>query len=160
MVALVIGFAVLLAVSAHALPLRVASHFDASGHPNGWTDRTSFLWLMGGVGFIFPALFVVLFVVMRFAPSLLILPDEGSFTAVPGLTLTYLLRRAFWFGTMTLCFMAAVQTLIIEANTATPPHLQTATLLVVLAGFTIGVMFWSISLLQNFSRARRVSQPA
>jgi hypothetical protein len=108
---------------------------------------------------MFPTLFVVLFFVIRFAPSLLILPEKGTFTAVPGLTLTYLLRRAFWFGSMTLCFMAAVQALIIEANTASPPHLQTTTLLVVLTGFTIGVTIWSISLLQNFSRAHRLSQP-
>ena len=84
MIALVIGFAGLLTLSAHSLPLRVASHFDATGHPNGWTDRASFLWLMGGVGMIFPTLFVVLFVVIRFAPSLLIIPDERTFTAIPG----------------------------------------------------------------------------
>jgi uncharacterized membrane protein len=161
MTALVMGFIMLLWASVHSLPERVASHFDATGHPNGWIARTSFLWLMGGVGLIFPALFVALFLVIRLAPSWVAAPSgDASLRGGAGVTFTYVLRRSFWFSSMTLCFIAAVQALIIEANAATPPRLQTATLMVVLAGFTVGVMFWSFSLLHHFSRGRQSSQPA
>jgi uncharacterized membrane protein len=160
MVALALGFIVMLAASAHSLPAQVASHFDAKGHANGWTDRSSFLWMMGSVGLIFPAVFAVFFLIMWFAPSLLKAPKTDAPTSAPGFTFSYILRRSFWFGSMTLCFIAAVQALIVEANCSTPPRLQTATLLAVLIGFTVGVMFWSFSLLHHFSSARRSSRLA
>ncbi|HWD20672.1 MAG TPA: DUF1648 domain-containing protein [Verrucomicrobiae bacterium] len=160
MVALVIGFLVMLSSSAHALPERVASHFDASGRPNGWTDRSAFLLLMGGVGLTFPLLFAALFLLARFAPFFLTSASGGRWLAAgPGVTFNYLLRRSFWFGSMILAFIAAVQALILEANAASPPRLQTVTLMIVLAGFTVGVMFWSFSLLHHFSQMRRTAQP-
>jgi uncharacterized membrane protein len=160
MAALVIGFLLLLGASVRSLPENVASHFDASGHPDGWTDRSTFVLLMGGVGLFLPVLFALLFLVIRFAPSLEAPRSEKSIAGVPGITFAYLLQRSFWFGSMTLCFIAAVQALIIEANSATPPRLNIETLLIVLAGFAVGVIFWSFSLLYHLSRARRTARPA
>lgn len=160
MAALVIGFLFLLGASSHILPDRVASHFDAAGRANGWTDRQAFIFLMGGIGLIFPIVFVALFFIIGFAPGWLrARPSEQNGTGAPGVTFTYLMRRSFWFASMTLCFIAAVQGLVIEANTASPPRLQTTTLVVVITGFVVGVMFWSGSLLYHFLRARRTSQP-
>jgi uncharacterized membrane protein len=33
-----------------ALPDRVATHWGASGEPNGWSDRSSLPWMIGGLG--------------------------------------------------------------------------------------------------------------
>jgi len=160
MAALVIGFLFLLGASSHILPDRVASHFNAAGQANGWTDRQQFLFLMGGIGLVFPFVFAALFFVICFAPGWLrARPSEDHGNGGPGVTFTYLMRRSFWFASMTLCFIAAVQGLVIEANSATPPRLQTTTLLVVISGFVVGVTFWSGSLLYHFFRARRSSQP-
>lgn len=160
MAALVVGFVVLLSAASHTLPERVASHFDSAGQPDGWTDRAVFLWLMGGVGLAFPMLFVVLFVVIRFAPRWLPPAAASRLNSDgPGATLTYLLRRYFWFGSMMIGFIAAVQGLIIEANTVSPPRLQTAAMVIVVAGFTVGVMVWAFSLLHHFWRVRRSARP-
>lgn len=32
------------------LPLRIPTHFDFGGNPNGWTDKDSFPFLIGGLG--------------------------------------------------------------------------------------------------------------
>lgn len=156
---LVIGFVLLLAASAHSLPEQVASHFDASGNANGWTTRSMFVLLMGGAGLVFPILFMVLFAILQFAPGLLSWIKQPAGEKSPGVTFQYLMRRSFWFASMTLCFIAAVQALIVEANAATPPRLPTTTLLVVVCGFIVGVMFWSGNLLYHVCRGRRSSQP-
>jgi uncharacterized membrane protein len=43
-----------LAASNTQLPGRVATHFDASGQPNGWMSRTAHLRLMIAFGLGFP----------------------------------------------------------------------------------------------------------
>lgn len=56
--ALYLGFVAYLALSAGALPARVATHFDASGRPNGWMSRSSHVAFTLVFGFAVP-LFVV-----------------------------------------------------------------------------------------------------
>jgi len=154
--ALAVGFLVMTLSTAHLLPERVASHFDATGRPDGWTDRSSFLLVMGGVGLAFPLVFAI-------SMPFLILSKPGRSQLLKqssGLTFADLLRRAFWFGSMTLCFIAAVQALVVNANASTPPRLQMAMVVIVVVAFTLGVMFWAGSLLYHFSRFHRLAQPA
>ena len=48
------------------LPMRMATHFDAAGHPNGWMTReVSLYWSAGFVALMAAIFFVILFVVER-----------------------------------------------------------------------------------------------
>ena len=44
-----------------ALPERVATHWGASGEPNGWSDRSSLPWMIGGLGIGMYLLMLMLF---------------------------------------------------------------------------------------------------
>ena len=56
-------------VTASRLPLRVASHFDGAGTPDGWMLRGPYLWTMAGVSVGLNAFLVGIFYSVRYFPT-------------------------------------------------------------------------------------------
>jgi uncharacterized membrane protein len=47
----------------NSLPPQIATHFDFEGNPNGWTDKNSLIYLLGGLG-------ICPYIIMLFIPIL------------------------------------------------------------------------------------------
>ena len=96
----------LTAVVYDQLPVRMATHFDLQGRPNGWMPRSTGAWIA-------PALSVVVVALMRFAGMLLPSGWSERLAASP--------VRFISFVTAT--FMLGTQALALRAATSAAPHL-------------------------------------
>jgi uncharacterized membrane protein len=69
------------------MPARVATHFDASGHPNGWTTRQG--------AFEFALLFTVFFLAV-FTVAAYAVRARKPDSAWPVLAISYVVMMALW----------------------------------------------------------------
>jgi hypothetical protein len=118
-------FAVQTMVHYPALPERIASHFDFAGNPNGWSSKSSFFLMLGGLQGFFSLLFWGLSVGLRKIPPTLINIPRRDYWLAPerrAASLEYLATWCVWFGLATQLLLAAVLELSIRANLkAAPP---------------------------------------
>jgi uncharacterized membrane protein len=141
------SLALMLLITVGRLPALVASHFDASGTPNGWSTRTGYASLLLVVGAVLP-LGVVALVggLTRVGPQLLNIPSreywrrpEHSEEAV---------RRVREYVWWLACIMAAtglaVHWLVLRANALQPPRLATPGIVALLAGVLVAVSVWTV----------------
>ena|SRR5579871_3186866 len=140
-----------------ALPDRMASHFGASGMPNGWMPKNAFLLIYLAVLF---AAFSVEFLVPRSlakkSDRSINLPNKAYWLAPERRAETFAFFDKFfaWYGCAFLLLEVCVLELAIQANFQTPPALPTGpiiTLLVAFGAFNIGGIVFII---------RRFSRPA
>ena len=136
------------------LPQRVASHFDASGRPDGWVDRESFArttWIMN-------SLLIVLFAGMATAmtrlPVRLFNLPHREFWLAPARADTTRLTIAGWllvFGAGLLFFLLFLQHQIVRVNLGLSE--RTEHLWIALAVFLAASLGWTVVLPVRFSRA-------
>lgn len=48
------------------LPVKVPTHFDLSGNPNGWTDKNGLIYLIGGMGI---GTYILMLLIPKFDPK-------------------------------------------------------------------------------------------
>ncbi len=138
------------------LPDRLASHFAASGAPNGWMMKSQFFMTYAIV--FLPALFVEFWVSGRLAKkpdAKLKLPNKEFWLAPErrAETFTYFDSFFAWYGCAFLFVEVSAMGLALRANFQTPPQLPTGPILSVLAGFV------AFNVLAIFSMRRRFSMP-
>ena len=153
--AIYLGFVAYLALSAGGLPARVATHFDASGQPNGWMSRSSHVVFTLVFGFAVPLFVVGLMYVTRFLPDALVnIPRRDYWLSGErrSETLAYLLRQALWFACMNVVFVAGIHFLVVDANRAPSPQLSTPMVLTLAGTFLAGVVAWVTMLILHFRR--------
>ncbi len=123
-VCLVVAFLVRLASIWPLLPVRLATHFDYSGQPNGWSTKSELLVILTGMLAIFVAGFISTFWLAHLPHHLINIPGKGYWLAAErrALTLSWLGEWARWFLIVTVSFVGAVIGGAIEANLAPPPH--------------------------------------
>jgi uncharacterized membrane protein len=142
-----------LALSAGQLPERVATHFDGSGQPNGWMNRSFHLWFMLIFGLTFPLLIAVILFLARFLPdSLINIPHRDYWLAVERRadTFAYLFRQSLWFACLGVCFVAGIHFLIVRANVQPAARLSTPLLVSVAGAFLVSLAAWAIRLVRHF----------
>jgi uncharacterized membrane protein len=144
---LVIGLVTLLVTTMGRLPPVVASHFDATGTPNGWSSREVYVVLILIIGAVLPLGIVwLVHTVTRHGPQLLNIPardywrrPEHGAEAV---------RRARGYMWWLACIMAgtslAVHGLIVGANASTPPRLSTPAIVTLLGAVLMAIGLWSV----------------
>jgi uncharacterized membrane protein len=101
------------------LPPRMASHFGASGEPNGWTSREDFFGTVALIGGGTSALLLFLPLLLSVIPPELInLPNREYFLAQERRADTVARLGGFmaWLGVATTALIALVLELSIEAN--------------------------------------------
>ena len=148
-------FAGYLALSSGQLPDRLATHFDGSGQPNGWMNRSFHLWFILIFGLTFPLIVAVVLFFARFLPDGLInIPRRDYWLAAERRadTFAYLLRHAIWFACIGVCFVAGIHLLIVRANAQLPAHLSTPLLLSVVGAFLAALVAWAVALVRHFRR--------
>src|SRR5207237_1170658 len=102
------GLPVSLAYSAGELPERVATHFDASGQPNGWMSRHGHIIFIMLLGLALPLLVAGSFFCLRFFPGRGINLPHREYWLAPERragTFSYLLRHGLWFDCLWVWFM-------------------------------------------------------
>ena len=139
------------------LPERMASHFGASGLPNGWMTKSQFFIAYALV--LLPALFVEFWLHRKIAKtpeSKLNLPNKKYWLAPERRAETFAYFETFfaWYGCAFLFVMAFALGLAMRANFDMPPHLPTGPMVTVLSGFVVFNVVAVIAMLRRFSTLR------
>lgn len=109
----------------HRLPERVASHFGTGGAPNGFMPRDSFITFYLGFIFFMPAIFFLVSALIRRVPKLNLPNKDYWMTPERREAALESLARGFrMLGLMIGLLLVAIHQLVINANLATPPHLD------------------------------------
>jgi uncharacterized membrane protein len=116
--------------SAQSLPPRIATHFDASGHANGWMTREFYVYFIAILGLALAAFIAGLGLVIGIFSQ----PRQksGGSGRTPGRNQNQsrFIGGMFWLASILLGFIAGTHHLVIEANRTQPPHLQASGLII------------------------------
>jgi uncharacterized membrane protein len=133
------------------LPDRVASHFGASGRPDAWSSKESFVKLYLIVVAFITVLFPGIGLVLRKIPvSLINLPNKDYWLSPERAeeTIDVLSRQFLWFGSATLLLLLDIfhQSFRVHLGKAQTLEHPVASI-VVFVGFSV---LWSIGLIAKF----------
>jgi uncharacterized membrane protein len=159
----ILFFAVVLAAIAQCvhdfplLPDRLASHFNASGMPNGWMTKSQFLVIYGVV--LVPALAIEFWVSHRIAnkpDASLNLPNKEYWLAPERRAGTFGYFETFfaWYGCIFLFVVVFAMGLAMRANFDAPPRLPTGPIFSDIAGFVVFNVAAVIAMFRRFSMPR------
>ena len=159
---LALAHVVTAAVHRAELPQRVASHFDASGVPDGWMGRDAFLLLCVGVA-VFVALLIsgIGWLTPRLPNALINVPHKEYWLA-PERRYATLRRMATMLaaiGIATLLLLLVVFHLTVRANRAEEVRLSGVTW-IALAGYGTAVLAIVAAGVLPFFRRRRPARDA
>ncbi len=152
-VILCLAFVMAVNFSAPGLPNRLATHFDASGNPNGWMTKTAYVPFMSLMGVALPVFTIGLTALSRFMPDWAIhLPHKDYWLSSEQRPATnaFLLRHAFWFGCLILMLMGGAHYLTVRANQSTPVHMPGTDFAILMGAFLTGTVIWVIILFRRF----------
>jgi len=153
-------FAIILAAFAQCvhdfplLPDRLASHFGASGMPNGWMTKTQFYFTYALV--LLPALFIEFWLhrkVSKTPGGKLNLPNKDYWLAPERRTETFAYFENFlaWYGCAFLLVVVFAMGLAMRANFDNPPQLPMVPIVSILSGFVVFNVVAVIAMLRRFS---------
>lgn len=135
------------------LPERVASHFGASGRPDAWSGKESFLQIYLGavlvIGVLFPGLNLLL---AKTPNSLINLPHKDYWLAPEQReeTIAVLSRHFLWFGSATLLLLLDMMQQTFDVHLGKAAALSHPLFsIAAYVGFSI---VWSIVLILRFLR--------
>jgi uncharacterized membrane protein len=136
------------------LPGRMASHFGASGMPNGWMTKPQFFITYAVV--LLPALIVEFWAHRRVAKTpdaKLRLPNKEYWLAPEHRAETFAYFKSFfaWFGCAFLLVEVFAMGLAMRANFETPPLLPAGPIVSVIVGFVLYNVAAIVALLHRFS---------
>jgi hypothetical protein len=141
--------------SSFYLPLRVATHFNVTGQPDGWMPTEKYLQFIAMFGAALPLLWVVLPVIFRFLPASLWNLPHGEYWLAPARragTQAYLTRHFLWFACLQVCFAGGIHGVVYLANHVEPPRMSTPYMLALLAAFLLGAGAWCVVMIRHFQR--------
>ncbi len=153
---LLIGYIVFLVCTVSLLPQQMATHFDASGHPNGWMSRSSAVVFQGVIGLILPLIIAVAFCALRFVPTRGInFPNRDFWFAAERRsdTCAYLSRHGLLLASLLVLLQGVVWYQLIEANAKSIPQLSSSGFFVVLGIFAVAMIVWVMRLFSHFRKA-------
>ncbi|HEX5175572.1 MAG TPA: DUF1648 domain-containing protein, partial [Chthoniobacteraceae bacterium] len=113
-VALVVNFLLVVSliwITGDTLPSRVASHFNASGTPDGWMPRNTYLGWMSGVASVVSVVFVSIFFGIRFLPASMINVPRREYRLAPersASSMAFLTRAGIWLACIDLWLLLGV----------------------------------------------------
>ena len=129
------------------LPARVASHFDGSGAPNGWSSRPVYGLLILAIGILMPLAIVgIVTLVTRRGPGLLNIPAREYWTRPEhGAEAVRRVRvYLWWLGGVLAGIALAMHLLVLDANRADPPRLGTGAMLLVMGAVLAAIGAWTV----------------
>ncbi len=148
-------FAGYVAVSAGHLPERVATHFGASGLPNGWMTRAGHVQFTIVFGLLIPAFVLGVFASIRgFGDRWLNIPHKDYWLAPERRQETYdfIQSQGTWFAGLFILFLAGIHYSILAANTRTPVSLPVADVCWIAGPYLIATIIWVAIFIIHFYR--------
>jgi uncharacterized membrane protein len=142
-----------LALCFDGLPALMATHFDLGGKPNGFQERSGFVWTSVLVSVFMLALFAALPALLVHIPDrFLNLPNKDYWLAPARRAETFgrLSAHIDWLGCATVGLLAGVFELIIRANLARSP--LGYQLWILLPAYNLFMLFWVVSYLRALRR--------
>ena len=138
------------------LPERVASHFAADGHPNGYMSREGCRIFM--LEFTLGApLFLALLtgLIPWIVPVYLFnLPNRDYWMAAEREKESrgFLSEQGVWFACILLLFLCTVDWMVAAANTSTIPQLPASSFTVAIVIFLTVLGFWLVRMVRRFGK--------
>jgi uncharacterized membrane protein len=138
----------------HLMPDRMASHFAASGLPNGWMTKSQFFLVYAVT--LLPALAVEFWVprtIARKPKAKLNLPNKEYWLAPERRDATFVYFESFfaWYGCAFLLLVVFVMGLVMRANISPPPRLPTGPIVLALVAFVLFNVAAVAAMLRRFS---------
>jgi hypothetical protein len=130
------------AVASH-LPPRVATHFDASGVPNGWMTPDGFVRFHVVIMAVLVVVFLGLPAVFGRVPRRFVNVPNRDYWLAAGRPETYLAHVAAglaWMGVLTVGFVGVVEELVLRANAAPPQRLASSWLVTGLVAYVLALV--------------------
>jgi uncharacterized membrane protein len=136
------------------LPIRVASHFSASGAVNGWSPKLSLFvlyWIVLIVAIVIST--VVPLLVGVLPPSMINLPNKDYWLSDEKRHETVQVFRTYfkWFGVMLMAMLVLVFEVVLQANLLSVPP-SPITFWSLLGIFMASALIWAIRFSIRFSR--------
>jgi uncharacterized membrane protein len=129
------------------LPETVASHFDASGAPNGWSSRAGYAALLLIIGVFLP-LGIVAMVnrLTRRGPGQLNIPAKDYWTRPEHAEEAIRRVRAYmwWLGCIMTGMAAMTHGLVLAAHTRHPPQLSSPGIILVIGAAILALGAWIV----------------
>jgi uncharacterized membrane protein len=137
------------------LPDRLASHFGASGTPNGWMTKSQFFIAFAVI--LLPALAVEFWVsrsIAKRSDAKVRLPNKEYWLAPERRHETFAYFDSFfaWYGCAFLFVEVFAMGLAMRANFDTPPQLPTGPIVSVIAGFVVFNVVAVMAMFRRFSK--------
>ena len=135
------------------LPQQVATHFNASGQPNGWMSRREAVLFQGILGILLPVFITGLFYAIRFLPLNYINVPNRDYWFSPQRrndTLSYFLEKGYWLAILLTGLMGLVWYHIIEVNTHPNRLFSPFHFLEWMGVFILCMSWWIISFMRHF----------
>ena len=151
----VIGSITGIALTVDRLPERVASHFAADGMATSYMTRQAYLLFTIGLVVLLPAFVgIVIVVAARHFPRFVNLPNRDYWLAPERreATISFLTAHSAWLAALFATFAFAIHLLLIRANRAVPPRLESGPFLALMLVFSIVVVIWISALARRFRR--------
>jgi uncharacterized membrane protein len=139
------GFVLFVLGTLGRLPPVVASHFDGSGSPNGWSSRAGYAGLLLLIGAALPLGIVALVSVLtRQGPDRLNIPARSYWTRPEHAAEAVARVRAYlwWLGCIMTAIAAAIHWSILAAHAHHPPHLSSRGIILVIGAAMLGLGVW------------------
>lgn len=137
-----------------ALPPVVASHFDAQGRPDGFTDRADYVTMMMLLMAAFPLGAALLGALLRSLPARVINIPRRDYWLAPDRRRDSLNYLSGWLQSLSLlglALLAFVHYLLLDANRGGQAHLELTPLLMGTGVFLAGLTIWLLALHRRFS---------
>lgn len=140
---------------AQAMPGVMATHFGASGAPNGWQTKGQFFFLE--IVLLAVCLLIgfgVPYIMSKAPPSLINLPNKDFWLAPVRRehTLAVFRIQMAWFACALLTFLIVVNQLVFNANQSVPHQLNGPQFTIAMVSFLGFVAIWTIRLISYFSK--------
>ncbi len=153
---LCVAFVVFVGLTAPELPNRPATHFNASGNPDGWMTKTAYVPFISIMGLVLPLFVVGIVYATRFLPDWTINLPHKEYWLSPNqraATHQFLLNHTLWMSCLVVLLLGGMHFLTIQANESTPVHLPGTSVAVLMGAFLGGMAVWVIVLFRRFRKA-------
>lgn len=153
LVLLLMAFVVSMAAAVPMLPDRVATHFDASGRPNDWMNRSTHILVMSLLGLGFPLFIIGTCWTTRYLPkSAVNIPHRDYWMSEERRleTAQYLYHQSLWLACLGVGFMIGLHWSVVFSNRRQPVELPLSWILGITGPFLLGTAWWVICLYRRF----------
>jgi uncharacterized membrane protein len=139
------------------LPDDLASHFDGSGHPNGWMSKPVFFMVYFGMLALFAVVFALLpYLFHRLPVSLISLPNRDYWFKPERRTetISFMSSQMLRYGNATLLLLIFIFELVLRANLKPSKIISSSVMWMLLSAYGIYTLIWVSRFISRFWKTK------